>query len=457
MQLVSNLDDQASLTTLYTEKAIEFIDENKDQPFFLYLPHSMPHVPLGVSSKFKGKSKQGMYGDVIMEIDWSLGQIIETLKNNGIYDNTIIIYTSDNGPWLNYGNHAGSALPLREGKGTMWEGGPRVPCIISWPDIIKGGMVIHDLTSAIDILPTIADITCADLPDHKIDGISFKGLLTGTDTIGKRNVFYYYYLNQLIGVRKDNWKLVFPHRYRSYKGVEPGNNGFPGPYAEGKSGLELYNLKYDISEEYDSSLIYPEIVEDLEIIADSARADLGDNLRKVKGKGHRQPGRLGPAGKKNVSHIAIGSKIKLSAEPYYMYEGSGISTLIDGALGSYDHNDGQWLGFWGEDVVIDIELNSVCFVDTLSIGFLQDQGPWIFLPSEVIFSHAVDTGNFIETTRFTTQIEKDSLTIVKRYSMILSDSVRFLRIVARNGGNCPDWHPGKGSDSWLFIDEVIAK
>src|SRR5690606_7507924 len=133
-----------------------FIQENKERPFFLYLAHSMPHVPLGVSDKFRGKSKQGLYGDVIMEIDWSVGEVIRTLKALGIDENTLVIFTSDNGPWLSYGNHAGSALPLREGKGTTWDGGHRVPCIVRWPGQIPAGQVSDVLVANFDFLPTIA-------------------------------------------------------------------------------------------------------------------------------------------------------------------------------------------------------------------------------------------------------------------------------------------------------------
>ena len=135
---IHTLSDQNELTKRYTERAVDFINRNKNKPFFLYLPHSMPHVPLGVSSEFKGKSKQGMYGDVMMEIDWSVGQIMKALSENDLDDNTLVIFTSDNGPWLNYGNHAGSVGNLREGKGTMWEGGSRVPCIIRWPSYNTG-------------------------------------------------------------------------------------------------------------------------------------------------------------------------------------------------------------------------------------------------------------------------------------------------------------------------------
>jgi arylsulfatase A len=148
-------DDQVGLTTSYTEKAVDFINRNRTKPFFLYVAHSMPHVPLFVSEKFKGKSEQGLYGDVIMEIDWSLGQILSALKKFDLADNTLVLFTSDNGPWLSYGNHAGSAHPLREGKGTTWEGGQRVPCIVRWPRRIFAGQVCYILAMHIDLFPTI--------------------------------------------------------------------------------------------------------------------------------------------------------------------------------------------------------------------------------------------------------------------------------------------------------------
>src|SRR5690606_8879359 len=133
--------------------------------------HSMPHVPLFVSDKFRGKSEQGLYGDVIMEIDWSVGQIMETLKALDLDNNTLVVFTTDNGPWLNYGKHSGSALPLREGKGTVLEGGVRVPCIMRWPGKIPAGVVQDEPAMTIDILPTVATLIDAELPQHQIDGL----------------------------------------------------------------------------------------------------------------------------------------------------------------------------------------------------------------------------------------------------------------------------------------------
>ncbi|MCU4177216.1 sulfatase family protein [Carboxylicivirga sp. N1Y90] len=170
--IIDTLTDQSLLTTQITERSVDFIKRNKDVPFFLYVAHPQPHVPLYVSDKFKGKSERGLYGDVIMEIDWSVGQIMETLKQLKIEDNTLLIFTSDNGPWLNYGTHAGSAYPLREGKGTALEGGQREPCIIYFPDEIKPGRNIETPMMNIDILPTIAEITGSSLPQNVFDGKS---------------------------------------------------------------------------------------------------------------------------------------------------------------------------------------------------------------------------------------------------------------------------------------------
>lgn len=290
---LKTIENQAELTTLYTETAINFIERNKEEPFFLYLAHSMPHVPLAVSSKFKGKSDQGLYGDVIMEIDWSVGQILKSLEDNGLSENTLLIFTSDNGPWLNFGNHAGSTAGLREGKGTSFEGGQRVPCIIKWPGVIPEGTICNTIASTIDILPTLAKITEASLPDKKIDGLNILPLLKGEKDSNPHRVFYHYYgKNQLEGIQKDGWKLIFPHEHRTYEGNAPGKDGLPGNLTTKVSGLELYDLRRDPGERYNVVNSYPEIVKELNNLANEARNDLGDNLTNCPGKNRREPGRL---------------------------------------------------------------------------------------------------------------------------------------------------------------------
>jgi arylsulfatase A len=283
--------DQTKLTTDYADRAVKFITKNRGQPFFLYLAHNMPHVPLHVSDKFKGKSKAGLYGDVIMEVDWSVGRVLDTLKENGLDDNTLVIYTSDNGPWLLYGNHAGSAGPLREGKATCFDGGVREPFLARWPGKIPAGTVCHEPVMSIDLLPTIARLSGAKLPARKIDGLDIWPLLSGQKGAkSPHEVLYFYWLNELQAVRSGKWKLHFPHTFP--KPNPPGKDGKPGKYERLKIGVALYDLEKDPGEKTDLAEKYPEVVKRLQELAEKAREDLGDTATKRKGKGVRQPGRV---------------------------------------------------------------------------------------------------------------------------------------------------------------------
>jgi len=258
------------------------------------LAHPMPHVPLAVSDKFKGKSKHGLYGDVMMELDWSIGQIRETIKKLKLEDNTLLIVTSDNGPWLNYGNHAGSAAGLREGKGTSFEGGQRVPCLMTWKGKIPAGMVSNNLSAALDILPTIVEATGAKMPKKRIDGVSIFSVLSGNTALNPRTSFLYYYRkNNLEAVRDENWKLVFPHPGRTYEGFSVGKDGKPGGANENfafEGGL--YDLRRDPGERYNVIADNPEVVKRLTQIAEEARQDLGDDLNKLEGKNRRTIGKI---------------------------------------------------------------------------------------------------------------------------------------------------------------------
>jgi arylsulfatase A-like enzyme len=289
---VRTLADQDKLTTDYTERAVRFIDQHKKEKFFLYLPHSMVHIPLGVSDKFRGKSKQGLYGDVMMEVDWSVGEIMKALERNGLEKNTLVIFTSDNGPWLNFGNHAGTTGGLREGKGTSWEGGQRVPCLMKWPGIISQGEICNKLASSIDILPTLAEITGAALPGKKIDGVSLLPLILGDKTASPRHNFYYYYQqNTLEAVQRDYWKVILPHKGISNVGVAPGKDGWPGKTVSVEiKQNELYDLRRDPGENYNVAEYYPEIVKELIAVAEEARQDLGDDYTKAPGANRRKAG-----------------------------------------------------------------------------------------------------------------------------------------------------------------------
>ncbi len=285
-------DDQKQLTTKYTERAVDFIRKNRDQPFLIYLPHSMVHVPLYVSQKFAGKSGAGLFGDVVMEVDWSVGQILDTLKEVGVDQNTLVIFTTDNGPWLSYGNHAGSALPHREGKGTAWEGGIRVPTLMRWPNKIPAGSTCDELAGTVDILPTVAKIIGAKLPDHKIDGHDILPLMTGAVGASSPHTTMpcYYANDELQAIRDPQWKLILPHTYRTLAGRSGGLDGIPAKYENVKIGLELYDMKNDRSESKNVAQEHPEIVARLQAAAERWRVDLGDKLSDRKGSGIRPHG-----------------------------------------------------------------------------------------------------------------------------------------------------------------------
>lgn len=288
IRYIRTLDDQGELTRLYTRFACEFIRENKRHSFFLYLAHAMVHVPIACSPAFRGKSGSGLFGDVMEEVDWSVGEIMKTLKEAGVEKNTLIVFTSDNGPWLRFGNHAGNTGGLREGKGTSFEGGQREPCIMRWPEFIPAGTVCNEIASTIDLFPTIVNICGAALPDHKIDGVNILPLLLDKPGADPRKDFVYYYnKNSLEAIRRGKWKLVFPHVSQTYKKYPPGHDGFPSPYADMKVDLSLFDLSVDPGETIDVKTQHPDVVKQLEILADQYREDLGDDLTKTKGMGRR--------------------------------------------------------------------------------------------------------------------------------------------------------------------------
>ena len=222
--------DQTTLTKRYTEEAVKFIEENKNKPFFLYLPHTMPHIPLFASEKFKGKSERGLYGDTIEEIDWSVGEIMKSLRDNNLDENTLVIYTSDNGPWKLKGGRGGSAHPLRGFKFQTYEGGMRVPCIMHWKGKVPAGSSCDEIAATIDLLPTIAGLSGAEMPNERtIDGKDIWPLIAGKKGAQTPHEIYFFYKgNKLESARQGKWKLR-----RSGKKSQP---------------VELYDLASDISE-----------------------------------------------------------------------------------------------------------------------------------------------------------------------------------------------------------------
>ena len=293
-RVIEEMPDQSQLTRRYTERAVSFIDRNASRPFFLYLAHSMPHVPLFVGSRFAGRSRQGLYGDVIEEIDASVGEVLKALRRHRIEDDTLVIFTSDNGPWLSYGDHAGSAGPFREGKGTSFEGGIRVPCVMRWPGHIPKGRTNDTPLMTIDVLPTVARLAGAALPPRTIDGLDVWPILRGDRGATNPHPAYFIYYNQgdLLAVRSGDWKLFFPHTSQTLAGRPGGANGIAARYQQLPVGTELYHLRRDSGETRNVIDAHPEVVARLTALAETARAELGDRRLQRVGAGVREPGRV---------------------------------------------------------------------------------------------------------------------------------------------------------------------
>jgi len=284
--------DQAGMDNLtrdYTKEAVKFITANKDKPFFLYLAHNMPHVPLGASKAFRGKSKRGLYGDVIEELDWSAGQVLKTLKDLGIDKDTLVIFTSDNGPWIEkyLGDYGGSADPLRGWKMSAWEGGPRVPCLVRWPGRAPAGKVCDEIVTTMDLMPTFARLGGAETPkDRIIDGKDVTDLITGKKgATSPHEAFYTYNYLRLTAVRGGKWKLVLPRPAR------PPGTGWSGRMIDAVPATQLYDLEKDIGEKHDVAGKHPEIVAQMMKLVEKARGDLGDYNRVGKGARFFEPNR----------------------------------------------------------------------------------------------------------------------------------------------------------------------
>jgi arylsulfatase len=278
---------QETLTERYTDEAIRFIKANRERPFFLYLAHNMPHVPLHVSDRFRGKSAGGLYGDVIECIDWGVGRILETLSGNGLDDNTVVVFTSDNGPWLACGEQGGLATPLRAGKGSTYEGGMRVPGIMRWPGTIPAGAVCAELATTMDLLPTFTRLAGGSPPqDRIIDGKDVFPLMTvQPGAVSPHKAFFHYSMDRLHAIRSGPWKLKLETRLADDDIYRP---GIPGDV---KSPEALYNLGTDIGEQKSVLKDHLDVAERLRALAQEAREDLGDALTGTKGKNVRPPGK----------------------------------------------------------------------------------------------------------------------------------------------------------------------
>ncbi len=302
--------DQQQFTKRFTQEAIKFIVQSKDEPFFCYIPHVMPHVPIFASEEFQGKTGKGLYADVIAELDWSIGQINDCLKRNKLSENTLILITSDNGPFLSYGTHAGNASPLREGKLTSYEGGVRVPMIACWPGNIPSDSVCDSVITSMDLLPTLCCVAKAKLPSKSIDGRDIRSVLLKLAP-SPHEAIYFYSGRELHAVRSSQWKLHVPHPFLTVFG-ETRSDGKPSGWGQTKaqsieqSGVQgiasrhgyrveqqplaLYDFENDPGETSNVAEANSQVVQDLMKFVERARADLGDSLTSIEGSNIRPAG-----------------------------------------------------------------------------------------------------------------------------------------------------------------------
>lgn len=310
-RIVERDPDQAEFTRRFTDRAVRFIERHADEPFLLYVPHVMPHVPIFASRAWRGSTGRGLYPDVVAELDAAVGEIVATIDRCGLARETLVVFASDNGPFLSYGNHAGSAGPLREGKLTAFEGGMRVPCIVRWPDHVPAGRVTDAMASTLDLFTSIVQIAGGTLPDRRIDGIDLRPLLFGEPGARGRESFLFYSGDELHAVRHGDWKLHVPHDYLTVAGA-PGRDGKPAhaetmtPRAIEESGvrgiasrhgyvverlpLSLYNVAEDPGERRNRAAEEPEVVARLQGLIAEARAELGDAITGVRGSQVRPVG-----------------------------------------------------------------------------------------------------------------------------------------------------------------------
>ena len=338
----------------------------------------------------------------------------------------------------------------------MWEGGARVPCIMRWPEKIKSNQVISNIAGTIDILPTIADIIGEKNIKNKIDGVSLIPLLYSVPNANPRNELFYYYGEKLIAVRKGKWKLVFPHIYRSYINVDPGENLYPGPYGKGKAGLELYDLNNDIGETTDLAEQFQDIVKELEELGEQARTILGDKITDRVGSEAYTTICGVPPSLVKLDHSGVGKSMMLENRAHKKYPGESSDALINGFGGTTNFRDVSWQGFEAEDMIATIDLGAIQKINSIEARFLQDQVVWIFLPQKVEIEHSTDGNNFQTIYESFPNNDFSLVQDIFRYHTAPKNlESRYIRVKGMNLNKCPDYHPGAGGPCWVFADEII--
>lgn len=450
-----------------TEKAVKFINEkSKDKnPFFLYFPLTAPHTPIIPISEFQGKSGIGPYGDFLLQVDHTVGKILNSVNKNGIEDNTLIIFASDNGcspqakfDQLKTFGHNPSYV-FRGYKSDIFEGGHRIPFIASWPGHIPENSFSNDPICLTDLFATASEIINKELPENSAeDSVSILKDLKGDTNTPVREAIVHHSIDGMFSIRKGKWKLE----------LSPGSGGwsYPRNYEAVNIGLpmlQLYDLEKDIGEQENLQAQYPEIVNELlnllekyvaegrstpgNILKNDVEVDIWKYLKNRKDNSNNT----------EIDHLAKKAKLTLIGNSIIAYAANSSMALVDGIRGTKDFTDGNWVGIEGEDLEFIIELNKKQTIQKVTVGCLENQGSWVFYPQKIEVS-ALENDNFnlIGSISIDKPVNNNKSEI-KNFSVNLNKFVTdTLKIKISSIKKCPQWHSGKGGKAWIFIDEVIV-
>ncbi|MEN8193378.1 MAG: sulfatase-like hydrolase/transferase [Bacteroidota bacterium] len=453
-----------------TEKVKDYINQHKSSknsnPFFIYFPLSAPHTPILPTDKFKGKTGLGPYADFVYQCDWTVGEIVKTLEKNGLTDNTLIIVTSDNGcsPMANFEHlenlgHNPSYI-FRGHKADIFEGGHRIPFIANWPNRIPENSVCDNTICLTDLLATVAEIVNDQLPNNAgEDSFSILSDMKRNKETTEREAIVHHSVDGLFSIRQGKWKLE----------LCPGSGGWSPPrdqkaIDQGLPMIQLYDLSNDIGEETNLQAQYPEVVHQLTNLLE----DYVAKGRSTPGKAQKNDTeidiwkslkrRINKNDLISVDHLGKNAKVKILNETKIKYSQSGKSVLVDGIRASSNYDDGYWAGIEGEDLEVLIDLKKKQQINSVSIGFLEDQESWIFMPVsvEVFVSDDGEVFNTIGKNK----LNKPSSIKEKKIHDIITDfkqlKTRYIKVKINSIKECPQWHDGNGGKAWLFIDEIMV-
>ncbi len=422
--------DQNTLTELFTNKAIDFIKNNKSNPFFLYLPYSMPHVPLSPGAAYAGRSKRGAYGDVVEEIDGRVGQIIEALQNHGLSENTLVLFTSDNGPWTDQGAAGGSSGLLKDGKGSTWEGGVRVPGIVWWPEKVPGNQILSMPVSSLDVFNTILDAVQSE-QKIKNDGISFMPLLKGDEAAYNgtdRSLVYNGLHNQAMAIRKGDWKLHVTTYSQS-------NQVFYDTLPL------LFNLPMDPAEQYNLANHNIKKVLELQVELQNYQEAIEQN-----------PNYFMQDRKQELQEHMLLDRLPLEMSIADNNWGNVTNGILEEA------EELEELPVQEESLLLTYDLKSERDIESIEARFLRNQLRWVFLPTFVEFQIAGENKHFETVATFSHQTVKGRpAQSFKDFEVELEERARYIRIKAENYGKLPVWHKAHGNKSLLVASEIIVE